>query len=104
MPDARSPGPFLCSTSARLPILLHPAEFSFLLGLVLRLDPLFRPSLPDPHHSGRTPHRLQTLLLLPPLLQPSPLESRRSGPLCFFLAFTFLRRDSDRRRRRYAGP
>src|SRR5260370_9908002 len=43
-----------------------------LLGTDLRLDSLFRPPLSHPHPSIPPTHRLQTLLLLPPPLQPSP--------------------------------
>src|SRR5215510_9354876 len=103
-PYAPSPGPFLCSTPARLPVLLHTAQFRLLLGFDLRLDPLFRPPLSHPHHSIRPTHRFQTLLLLPSLLQPSPLEPRRSGPLCLPTAVTVLCRHLGRRRRRHPGP
>src|SRR5438046_156884 len=98
-PHARSLSPLLCSTPARLPALLHPAQFLLLLGLNLRLDPLFRPPFPHPHHSIRPTHRVQTLLLLPPLLQPSLLEPRRSGPVCLPTAVTFLCRGVGWRRR-----
>jgi hypothetical protein len=37
---------------------LHSAEFPFLLGLVLRLDPLFWSPLADPHHSIRATDRV----------------------------------------------
>src|SRR5713101_3285980 len=103
-PHARSVSPFLCSLPARLPTLLHSAQFHLLLGLDLRLDPLFRPPFPHPHHSSRPTHRLQTLLRLPSLLQPSPLEPRRSGPRCLPTPVTFLCRGLDRRRRRHLGP
>ena len=43
--------------------------------------------------------QVQTLLLLPPLLQPSPLGPRRSGPLCLPTAVTFLCRGLGRCRR-----
>src|SRR5438876_10443154 len=84
-----APGPFLCPIPARLPALLHTAQFRLLLGLGLRLDTLFRPLFLNPHHSIRPTHRVQTLLLVPSLLQPSPLEPRRSGPLCLPTAVTF---------------
>src|SRR5215813_14884953 len=101
LPHAQSLGPFLCSISARLPVLLYSTQLRFLLGLDLRLDPLLRPPLSDPYHSIRATHRLQALLLIPSLLQPSPLEPRRSGPLCFPTAVTFLYRGLGRRRGRY---
>jgi hypothetical protein len=63
-PHARSLSPFLCSTPARLPALLHPAQLRLLLGFDLRLDPLFGPPFPHPHHSIRPTHRVQTLLLV----------------------------------------
>src|SRR5436189_4701152 len=99
-----APGPFLCPIPARLPALLHTAQFRLLLGLGLRLDPLFRPPFLNPHHSIRPTHRVETLLLVPSLLQPSPLEPRRSGPLCLPTAVTFLWRGLGRRRRRHPGP
>src|SRR6266567_3965105 len=98
-PHARSLSPFLCPAPARLPALLHPAQLRLLLGLDLRLDPLFRPPLSHPRHSIRPTHRVQTLLLLPSLLQPGPLEPRRSRPLCLPTAVTFLCRSVGRRRR-----
>src|SRR5260370_23456364 len=82
---------------ARLPALLHPAQLRLLLGLDLRLDPLFRPPFPHPHHSVRPTHRLQTLLLLPSLLQPTVLEPRRSWPLYLPTPVTFLSRGFRRR-------
>src|SRR6266851_2137629 len=103
-PHARSVSPFLCSLPARLPTLFHSAQFRLLLGFDLRLDPLFRPPFPHPHHSIRPTHRVQTLLLLSPLLQPSPLEPRRSRPLCLPTAVTFLWRGLGSRRRRHPGP
>ncbi len=42
------------------PTLLHPAQLRLLLDLDLRLDPLFRPPFPHPHHSIRSTHRVQT--------------------------------------------
>src|SRR5438093_13451668 len=98
-PHARSLSPFLRPLPARRPTVLHSAQFRLLLGLDLRLDPLLRPPLSHPHHSVRPTHRVQTLLLLPPLLQPGPLEPRPSGPLCLPTAVTFLCRGLGRRRR-----
>src|SRR6266481_984294 len=51
-PHARSLSPFLCPTPARLPTLLHAAQLRLLLGLDLRLDTLFWPPFPHPHHSS----------------------------------------------------
>src|SRR6516164_1923995 len=99
MLDARSPGPFLCSTPAGFSVLLHSAQLPFLLGLVLRLDSLLWPPLSHAHHPIRTTHPVQALLFIPSLLQPSPLESRRSGPLRLPNAVTFLFRGFARRRR-----
>src|SRR5205807_10461817 len=74
--DARSPDAILCSPPSGLPALLYPTQLPLLLGFGLRLDPVFRPPLPYARHSGRATLPIQTLLLLPPLLQQSPLESR----------------------------
>src|SRR5436309_2099609 len=98
-PDARSLGPFLCAALARFSVLLYPAQLRFLLGPGLRLDPLLGPTLADPRHSIRPTDPVQTLLLVPPLLQPSPLGPRRSGPLCPPTAVTFLCRGLGRCRR-----
>jgi hypothetical protein len=65
----------------------------------LRLDSLLRPPLPHAHHPIRTTHPVQALLFTSSLLQPSPLESRRSGPLRLPTAVTFLCRGFSRRRR-----
>ncbi len=44
-PHARSLSSFLCSIPARLPALLHSAQFRLLLGLDLRRDFLLIPSV-----------------------------------------------------------
>jgi len=63
-------------SAARLSTLLYQAQFFLVLGCRLRLDPLFRPPFSHSHHSIRSTPPLPTLLLVSPLLQPSPLEPR----------------------------
>jgi len=59
---AQLAGPILCSSFPSFSVLFHPTQLPLLLGSGLRLDLLFRSSLPDAGHSVRPTLPVQTLL------------------------------------------